>query len=96
MSLLCCSRGGEALSRPAKSVVFTSTASSAGAASETSSKQVEVDELPADSPEAAAELLMDLKRVVIAPGKFAQEQGRLVGTQDTCCTGDTCGNLRLP
>ena len=37
---------------------------------------MEADELPADSPEAAAELLMDLKRVVIAPGKFAQGQGQ--------------------
>ncbi len=44
----------------------------AGAASKAGSGQVDIDELPADSPEAAAELLMDLKRVVIAPGKFAQ------------------------
>ena len=38
----------------------------------TDSEHIEAEELPADSPEAAAELLMDLKRVVIAPGKFAQ------------------------
>ena len=39
----------------------------------TGSENIEAEELAADSPEAAAELLMDLKRVVIAPGKLAQD-----------------------
>ena len=63
-------QGHRGSSRSAKSSRNYISCVIAGAASNADSQQVDVDELLSDFPEAAAELLMDLKRVVTAPGKF--------------------------